>query len=341
MQAIQIRSFGDPARVARCVELPDPGPPGPGEAVIAVEACPINPADLLTLRGEYGALPTLPAIIGAEGVGRVQQTGADVTQVRPGDRVLLPLGGPGTWRSLITLRAQELLVLPAEADAGQLAMLAVNPPTAYLLLHSMVTLSPGDWLVQNTANSGVGRLIVRLARRTGLRTLNVVRRAGLESDLRALGADAVLEDGNDLAERARAATGNAALPLALDAVGGSASGRLAACLADGGTLVCYGRMSGQACRIPARELIFRDLTVRGFWLGRWLRQAPADRRTALYRELSDGVVSGDLATPVAARYPLPRIREAVAHAQQAARHGKVLLVPELAERPATDVRPTR
>lgn len=326
MQAVQLQSFGVPAEAVACVELPDPDPPGPGEVLVEVEACPINPADLLTLSGDYGRLPELPAIPGAEGVGLVRETGPEVDTVHVGDRVLLPRG-EGAWRSLTKACARDLFPLPAEADPAQLAMLTVNPPTAYLLLHSVSALSPGAWVIQNAANSGVGRCVIRLARRVGLHTINVVRREALLDELRALGADAVVLDGEDLPARVRALEGAAAPALGLDAVGGGATDRLAACLAGHATLVSYGLMSGEPCRIDPKHLIFRGLMLRGFWLADWFRHAPRQSRISLYRELLRGISDGEIGTPVEARYPLERVREAVAHAARPGRNGKILLVP--------------
>ena len=231
MLATQFSAFGAPDKVIELVEQPDPGEPGPGEVIVDAELFPINPADLLNLEGQYGATqPQLPMIPGAEGVGRIAKLGAGVSHVKVGDRVLLP--GPGTWRARIKAPAKAVFALPEGIDHKQLAMLRVNPPTAWLMLHEFVAPKPGQWLVQNAANSGVGHCLIRLAREAGMKTVNVVRRAELAEELRAFGADVVLTDGPDLDSRVRAATGGGAMPLAIDAVGGSATQRLARCIDD-------------------------------------------------------------------------------------------------------------
>lgn len=324
MLAAQISAFGPPEQVIELVEQPDPGEPGPNEAIVDAELAPINPADLLNLQGAYGATPPrLPLTPGGEGVGRVAALGAGASHLKVGDRVLLP--GPGTWRARTRVPATALFALPAPVDPQQLAMLRVNPPTAHLMLHDFVAPRPSQWVIQNAANSGVGHCLIRLARAAGLRTVNVVRRPELIQPLTAFGGDVTLLDGPDLDQRVRAAIGSAALPLAIDAIAGDATQRLARCVDDGGTVVNYGVLSGEACRVDARETVFRDVGLRGFWLRRWFAQTAADRIAALYRELAGKLADGTLAVEVEAVYPLRRIREALAHAARGGRGGKILL----------------
>ena len=246
-----------------------------------------------------------------------------VAHVKPGDRVLLP--GPGTWRARFKTAAKMVFALPEGVDPQQLAMLRVNPPTAWLMLHDYVAPKPGQWVIQNAANSGVGHCLIRFAREAGAKTVNVVRRAELADELRAFGADVVLTDGPDLDARVRDAIGGGALPLAIDAVGGSATERLARCLDDGGTVVNYGALSGEACMLDVRETIFRDVSLRGFWLRRWFMQTPPEKIAALYRDLAARLGDGRLAVEVEAVYPIRRIKEALAHAARGGRKGKILV----------------
>jgi NADPH:quinone reductase-like Zn-dependent oxidoreductase len=336
MLAIQFSRFGPPADVAQVVELPEPPAPGAGEVLVELEASPINPSDLYTLRGDYGVRPELPAVGGYEGVGRVAAVGDGVTHLRVGDRVPLTAWRGGAWRERGLARAARLAPLP-EADPLQLAMLTANPATALILLEQVVPLAPGDWVAQNAANSGVGTAVVTLARLAGVRTVNVVRRPELEEPLRAAGADVVLVDPPDgdgadrgeLARRARAAieaAGGArdAVRLGLDAVAGDATGRLARVVARGGTVVSYGAMSGEACRVDAGEMIFRDVSLRGFWLVRWFERATPADVAALYGRLARLVADGTLHAPVEATYPLREARAALEHAAREGRSGKVL-----------------
>jgi NADPH:quinone reductase-like Zn-dependent oxidoreductase len=324
MLATQVSAFGRPETAVEIVEQADPGEPGADEVTIEAEFAPINPADVLNLEGKYGAvLPALPMTPGAEGVGRIAKAGAAVRHVKAGDRVLLP--GPGTWRERFKAPGKAVFALPADVDPKQLAMLRVNPPTAYLLLHQFVAPTPGQWVIQNAANSGVGHCLIRLARLAGVKTVNVVRREELVAPLRAFGGDIVLIDGPDLDARVRTAIGDAALPLAIDAVGGSSTQRLARCVSNGGTVVNYGVLSGEPCMVDGRETVFRDVRLHGFWLRKWFADTPPAQIAAVYRELAAKVADGTLAVEVEAVYPLRRIKEAVAHAARGGRSGKILL----------------
>ncbi|MGY6554279.1 MAG: zinc-dependent alcohol dehydrogenase family protein [Wenzhouxiangella sp.] len=316
----------DPVALIEAVER-ELSPPQAGEVMVEVLASPINPSDLLTLSGVYGVLPELPAVAGNEGVGRVAALGPEVDTLKPGQLVLLPLGC-GTWASHLVARATDLVPLPSGADPQQLAMLAINPPTAALLLSEIVELQAGDWVIQNAANSAVGTYLVKLAAERGIHVINVVRRHGAVEIVQAAGAEHVLIDGDDLAKRARKLAGGADIRLAIDAVGGGATERLAASLANGGTVVNYGVMSGEPCQISPTHLIFRGIRLTGFWLATWYQQASAEQRAQLYGDLTRRIARGELTAPVAETFDLHEVKQAVAAAARGERLGKVLITPQ-------------
>ncbi len=325
MKAVVFSRHGAPEDVCECVEVPDPGEPGDGEIVVAVAAAPINPADLLMLQGTYPGPAVLPAGAGIEGAGKVAAAGPGVTRMAPGDNVIVLTRA--NWAQRVRIKQTEAIRLPADLDVVQAAMLKANPATAHLMLRDYVELGEGDWLIQNAANSAVGRHVIRLARRKGVRTANVVRRAPLVAALKDFGADVVIVDGDDLAARVRSETGNAAIPLALDAIGGRATTRLADCLADGGTVVNYGFLAGEPCMITPHQTILHGITLKGFWLAGLFRTARLEDLEALYGELSGLVADGTLEVPVEASYDLADIKKAVAHAGLEGRNGKILLTP--------------
>ena len=324
MKIIQQVDYGVADQCVRCVTVEDPPPPTGGDILIDIDAFPINPADILTLNGTYATRPPLPATPGAEGIGRVIAVGPEVSDLSVGDTVM-PLSR-GNWMQRKCVSQAEVIKVPA-GDPLQLAMLKVNPATAFLMLTTFITLQSGNFVIQNAANSGVGRAVIALAQKLGFKTVNVVRRQELVADLTESGAEFVFVDGPSLAERVRAEVGEAPVRLAIDAVAGSSCLRLANCLSDGGTVVNYGLLSGEPCMIDPQDTVFRGIALGGFWLAPHLQAAPREDLESLYAELAALVLDGALATPVEATYPIEDIQSAVAHAARSGRNGKVLVTP--------------
>jgi NADPH:quinone reductase-like Zn-dependent oxidoreductase len=325
MKQAVLERYGQPEDVVRCAEVDDVGAPGPGEVVFDVLAFPINPADVSYCRGTYRLRPTLPATPGAECVGRVTAVGAGVTDVKPGDRVINLQRE--NWAQRRRVKADDVIPVPAALDVRQAAMLRINPPTALLLLTDIVDLAPGDWVIQNVANSAVGRLLIRLARARGLRTVNVVRRESLFAELTALGADACAVDGPDLAAMVKERTGGAPIRLGIDAVSGRATARLSACLAEGGVVCNYGSMTGEDPVMPRAALTSGGQKLVGFVLGRGLATRSLAEIRRLYADLGGRLLAGELSAPVERVYPIEEIKTALAHAQRGERSGKILVAP--------------
>jgi NADPH:quinone reductase-like Zn-dependent oxidoreductase len=324
MKQVVIDRYGQPEDVARCAEVPDVGAPAAGEVVFDVLAFPINPADVSFCKGTYRLKPPLPATPGAEAIGRVTAVGAGVSHVGPGDLVINLQRE--NWAQRRRVRGADVIKVPPALDLRQAAMLRINPPTALLLLTDVVDLKPGEWVIQNVANSAVGRLLIRLARARGLRTVNVVRRPSLFAELEALGADACAVDGPDLAEAVKAKTRGAPIRLGLDAVSGRATARLSSCLAEDGVVCNYGSMSGEDPVMP-RGALTGGQTLVGFILGRALARRSLEQVRALYADLARQVQDGTLSAPVEKVYPIEEIKAALTHAQRGERSGKILVAP--------------
>jgi mitochondrial enoyl-[acyl-carrier protein] reductase / trans-2-enoyl-CoA reductase len=325
MKQVQFSAFGTPHEVAVCVEASDVGAPGPDEVVIEVLAFPINPADLLTMTGGYAIRPQLPATLGAECVGRIAAVGSGVRHLAVDDRVINL--GRDNWCQRRRVPAAQALKVPGDADPLQLAMLKVNPATALMMLRNYVDLQPGDWVIQDAANSGIGTSLIRLASADGIRTVNVVRRESLVAPLREIGGDVVVVDGADLAERVRQASGDASIRLAIDAIGGAMVLRLADCLGEGGTVVNYGLLSGEPCQLGGHHTIFKGITLTGFWLQKALTAMARQDLEKLYADLAARIADGTLRVEVEATYAIEEIKAALAHAEREGRGGKVLVLP--------------
>jgi trans-2-enoyl-CoA reductase len=293
------------------------------EVVVQMRAAPINPADINAIEGKYPGRREVPAVPGFEGSGIVTEAGAGVNHLATGTLVILP-HNIGTWREAVAAKADELVAVPSEIDPIQAAMLKINPMTAWRLLHDYVELKPGDWLIQNAANSAVGRAVIQIARELSYKTVNVVRREDLIEELRAEGGDVVLLDDEHVRDAVREATGKADIRLGLNSVGGDSALRIANCLSFGGTLVSFGAMSLQPLKIPTGLLIFKDLRLRGIWINKWYDNATHEERMKTFQPLFEMAKRGRLHSKVEKAYSLGQLHQAVAHAAQSKRSGKIV-----------------
>jgi NADPH:quinone reductase-like Zn-dependent oxidoreductase len=300
--------------------------PGPDELVVAIAAAPINSADFLLAAGWYAFQPKVPFAMGTEGVGTVVEAGSPAHQHLVGRRVaILPTNEQGTWADRVVVAVNNVVPVDSAGDPLQQAMLTVNPVTAYLLLNRYVQLKPGDWIGQDLGNSAVGQHVIALARQAGVRTLSVVRTEEAAAQLHELGADVVVVDGDNLAQRIATAIEGRSLRLAL--TGGAAVDALASAVETSGTLVAYSAVTGQAPALQLGDLLFRELSLRGFWIIRWLREASRAEIEAIYAMLDKQLTAGTLHAPIDSTFPLTRYREALQRAGQSGRSGKVLFTP--------------
>ena len=322
INAAVYETHGNPADVLHVESRPWPTPAA-GEVIVKMRAAPINPADLNQIEGKYPVRAELPATPGFEGAGIVVDVGSDVKGLTSGALVILP-HNVGTWRDAVAVKADELVVVPADIKPVHAAMLKINPMTAWRLLHDYVELARGDWLIQNAANSAAGCAVIQIAHQLGYKTVNVVRRSELIDELRAEGGDIVLVDSENLRREVEDAIGGPPIRLGLNAVGGESALRLANCLAPGSTLVTYGAMSLQPLKIPNGLLIFKDLRFRGIWINKWYDNATPAQRMEAFQHLFEMAKRGLLQTKVEKAYPLSEAKAAVAHAARGQRSGKII-----------------
>src|SRR6266852_2462735 len=287
MRQLQLIAHGEPSDVIKLNTVAEPAL-GQEDVLISMEAPPLNPSDFMLVRGGYGVRPTLPFSLGSEGVGRVAKVGSKVDVALQGKRVLiLPTYEQGTWADQVVAPVRNLVPMSDEADPLQLAMIGINPVTAYLLLNRYVSLMPGDWIGQTAANAAMGQYIIALAKLAGVKTLSVVRREEAAEQVRQWGGDRVVLQGDNLQKDIERALDGKKLSLVLDTVGGTPVGELAKSLKPGGSIVVYGLQSGQFPAMPPKEFIYRGLSLHGFWLINWIRNAPRTEIEEIYQKLGD------------------------------------------------------
>jgi NADPH:quinone reductase-like Zn-dependent oxidoreductase len=329
MKAAIFDRFGVPEEVLHVREVPQPEP-GRGQVRVRMVASPVNPSDLLVVRGEYGRLPTLPATPGFEGVGVVDRSGggllALVRGLKPGRRVAVISAGGGAWAEFAVVPARQLVPLADDIPDEQAAAFFVNPASALAMTRHVLNVPAGEWLLQTAAGSALGRMVTRLGKHFGFRTIDVVRRREQADELRRAGADAVLCTADEsIPNGVRTLTDGRGVKYAIDAVGGETGSAVIQSLAPGGRLLVYGTLSREPIAIDPRLLMVGSKRVEGFWLSEWVRQQRPLKMLRLFGTIRDLMRAGVLTSEVGATFSLDDVQKAATQAAQPGRHGKVLL----------------
>jgi len=318
-------TFGEPADVLSLGDSPTPQP-GPGQVRIRTILSPIHNHDLWTVRGSYGYKPELPAIGGSEAVGVIDALGEGVSGVSIGQRVAAA-GVHGAWAEYFLAPARGVVPLP-DAIADEAAAQLIAMPFSAISLLDFLGVQSGDWVIQNTANGAVGKTLAMLAASKGVQVINLVRRDEGVAELEALGiGNAISTAAEGWMDQVRALTGEAPIVAAVDSIGGEASGALLSLLGEDGLLVSFGSMTGGAMQLSSGDLIFKQVTVKGFWGSKVSAAMATETRIAMIGELIGLVASGALRLPVEAVFSLDQVREAVRASLAPGKAGKVLLKP--------------
>ena len=321
MQTVNFSTIGKPADTLQVIDtfLPEPGP---GEVRIKVIASPINPSDLMFVQNLYGIQPELPSGAGFEGVGIVDALGEGVT-MRTGIRVSFT--AIGAWSAYVLANQRSLIPVPDALSDEVAAQLFVNPFSAYAMLEES-GLQAGQWVLLTAAGSSFSKLVIQLCKLKGIQTIGTVRHNELNDELKALGITAIVNTEKEkLTSRVKALTEGKGVTCVLEAVGGNTASDALKCLAKGGTMILYGVLSMQNPSFNVGLMIFRELTIKGFWLTDWMRRVDSQKRQNVARNVITLLVGGQIQVPVEATYPLSEIKKAVEHSEQAGRHGKILI----------------
>ncbi|XP_033958868.1 enoyl-[acyl-carrier-protein] reductase, mitochondrial [Pseudochaenichthys georgianus] len=321
-KALQFRNHGDPSKVVQLEDVDLP-PIGENDVLVKMLAAPINPADINMIQGTYAILPDLPAVGGNEGVAQVVEVGRNVTSLKTGDWVIPKDSGLGTWRTEAVLSEGDVISLPNDIPLLSAATLGVNPCTAFRMLSDFEELKPGDSVIQNAANSGVGQAVIQIAAARGINTINVVRDrpefTQLSDRLKAIGGTHVIKEEALRRPEMRELFKTCPKPkLALNGVGGQSATELLRHLQLGGSMVTYGGMAKKPVTVPVSALIFKDVKVRGFWVTQWKSDHSSDGRAfrAMLDELCQLIRQGKLTAPACTEVSLQDFNKALDAAMQ-------------------------
>lgn len=338
MKAIRFDHYGQPVDV---LTVTDQSLPQPSEREVRVKIrfSPINPSDLLYVRGHYpGVAPHFPSGVGFEGVGLIDALGPGVQGLTVGQRVFARNSNGGNWSEYAVVPAEMVYPIPDDIPDEQVASLMINPATAILMVRHVLAVPRGEWLLQSAANSELGRMIIKLAKRDGIRTINVVRRPEAVQELNELGADAVIvsTDG-PIDEQVHRIVGPQGVRFAVDPVAGQTGTEIFRSLSEDGRMLVYGSLTGEGISVGAdpRLTLSGRRILEVYWLGYWLPRLDQsgffspDRPAMpqLIDEITTLIREGVLDTSPGTKYGLDEIHAAVTTAESVGRSGKVLLAP--------------
>jgi NADPH2:quinone reductase len=323
MRAAIYERFGEPSEVLIAGERPVPEP-GPGEIRVRMTLAPIHNHDLWTIRGTYGYKPVLPAIGGSEALGIVDAHGSGVSAPAIGQRVVVA-GVHGAWADYFIAQASGAVPLPDAIDDATACQLIAMPLSSLMLLEDL-QITSGQWMIQNAANGAVGKIVALLAKARGIRLVGLVRRDTGIAELAAMGiGDAISTEAPGWEDRVRALVGKASILRAVDSVGGEDGGRLTSLLAEGGMLMSFGAMSNKPLVISSGDLIFRQISVKGFWGARRMASTDKAELGRLIGELVRLAASGELRLAVDERFAVADAAAAAAASDRPGRSGKIAI----------------
>jgi len=323
MKRILFRQYGKPADILHLEETIKPIP-NSDEVLIKVLASPINPSDIMFVQNLYGIRPQLPSAAGFEGVGIVEQTGENA-KIPIGTRVSFT--GIGAWGEYVLTNCRTLIPVPESMPDDVAAQLFVNPFTAVAMVEES-GVKEGEWLMITACASALGKMVIQICKMRGIKTLGTVRRNNLTNELKALGLNEVINtEEENLAQRVQQITQHKGAKAVLECVGGQTASDAVKCMGRGGIMLIYGLLSLQNPSIDIGLMIFRELTLKGFWLTDWMQRTDTATRQRVAGEVITLLATGQVQMPIEASYSLENIDKAVIHAEAHGRWGKVLMKP--------------
>jgi NADPH:quinone reductase-like Zn-dependent oxidoreductase len=332
-KAIQLANYHAGSPTLEVVELDIPTP-GAGEVLVKITLRPVNPADGFVAMGVYpGFTPAkdnVNPVAGLEGTSTVESVGEGVTKFSIGQRVVgAPFpsvqAGNGTWQQYLVASEDSLVAVPDSVPDESAAQFFVNPVTVVGMLN-VLDIPAGEYLIQTAAGSVLGRQMIQVAKHKGIKTINVVRRAEQAAELKALGADEVIvSTEEDIPARVMEITGGTGAYGAIECVGGELFGPISDSVRAGGTAIIYGAMSGLTATFSIPAVLFKGVTVKGFWLIPYIDSLGKEERAKFMQEVMQLLADKVIVPYAGQKFPLEEAAAAMAEAQKPARGGKVLL----------------
>lgn len=321
-KCITFNEFGNPQDVLK-VEDKRIYPPKAHEVLVRMLARPINPSDLIPIKGSYAHRISLPTIPGYEGIGIVEEVGSSVSQNLIGKRVL-PLRGEGTWQEFVKTSAQFTVPVPDAIDDFTASQLYINPITAWVICTEVLALKPDDVLLVNACGSAIGHIFAQLSNVLGFRLIAVTRNHSYTKELRRLGASFVINTSEyPLRETVMELTNGRGGGAAIDSIGGTDGTALAFCVRPGGRFLTIGLLSG--IQVKWAEIVNKaKVDAKLFHLRHWNNKTSPEIWQETFQHVMTLINDKQLTlmTP-SAQFDLLNVKEAIRMVESKNNKGKV------------------
>ena len=322
MKAVRVHQYGGLESLTyEDVPVPEPGE---GEARVKIEAIGVNFIDVYQRLGRYQG--SLPLTLGQEAAGTVDAVGPNVTELKPGDRVVYA-SVQGAYAECAIVPAWRLIPIPTGVDTRQAAAVMIQGMTAHYLTLSTYPLKEGETALVHAAGGGTGQLLVQIAKRCGARVIGTVSTEEKASLAREAGADdVILYTETDFEAEVKRLTNNTGVDVVYDSVGKDTFDKSLNCIRRRGYMVLYGASSGAVPPLDPQTLNAKGSI---FLTRPFLAHYTADRAELLWRvtDLFSWIAAGDLRVRIDKTFALAEAAEAHRYLEDRQSKGKILLIP--------------
>lgn len=325
MKAVTILKYDEIAPVLELREKEIPIPKD-NEVLIKIHASPINPSDLMFIRGLYGIKKKAPVAAGFEASGTVAAVGKDIKSLKPNMQVSCVAGhNDGAWAEYMVTTEENCLPLIEGITLDEASSFFVNPMTAW----AMVTRCQNEnhaAMIQTASASALGKMVVRLCSEKKIPLINIVRKQEQEDALRELGAEYILNSespnfAKELYKTAKKLNGT----YAIDAVAGETAQTVLECMPYAGKIICYGALSEKPISVNAGMMIFQNKKVEGYWLSSWIYSLGIEEFQKQAKE-AQKYLKTIFQTKINKKYPLDQFQEGLEYYKTHMTEGKVVFV---------------
>jgi NADPH:quinone reductase-like Zn-dependent oxidoreductase len=301
--------------------------PQQGEVLVKMSYAPINPSDLSQLNGTYANKPQYPFTPGIEGSGKVIESGGGViANLRKGKEVACTStkGKSGTWAKYIVTQATNVIPLPKNINNMQGAMLIVNPLTAIAFIQ-IAKKGKHKTIVNNAAASTLGKMLIKLCKNEHINLINIVRREKHVEELKSIGAKYILNSNDtDYQQKLAMLAGELEASLFFDAVTGEETNKIIHAAPKNSKVMLYANLSDEQFSIDSREILQKNITINGFFLGNWTSEQNILKTLASINKAKK-LLKNELHTSVQQTFAIDQVNEAIEFYKNNMSKGKVLL----------------